>query len=508
MPHRRPAPRLASLALAVLLGPAAGLLPGTLLHPGPANAALPTGFVDWPLASGLSQATGFTLLPDGRALVVRKPGQVHLVTPYGVRTQIGQIPNVLSFAEAGLDGIAIDPDWPARPYIYVFYSQNVPRKSVLERYRVTGRLEDSQALDLALVEPRRLLELTDRHVNHNGGGLRFDSGRRLLVTHGDDVDPCLAQEPDSLAGVLLRLDLSLVPDSAGPAPARSDLVPGDNPYAAAGTDRALVLAHGLRNPFRFTVDPVTSRIYLADVGEQAFEEINEVVAGGENFGWPVWEGDSLTTTDCGSGVIAYAAPIVTYAHEEVEPDSGSTSVAIVGGPRYRRGAGPYTFPPEYEGALFYAEFGQGWIRVATGDAGEWSPFAAPGAPDTSHWATDFPTITDFQQGPDGALYLLTWFGDFHRIVYAPPTASVEPGARPIQARVVPNPFRPGGGTAARLDLPDGDAGPAIVVDPSGRIVRRLSLPEWDGRDAAGRPAPPGHYWIRTRGQTGRVTLVR
>lgn len=495
--HRTGTPLLATVLLATLL-----------LAPPAARAQVPdvpTGFLAWEVADGMSQATGFAFLPDGRALVVRKLGQIHLVTPFGIETQIGSIPNIYSVGEAGLTGVAVDPGWPDDPYVYVFYSQASPRRNIVERYRVTGQLEANQALDLELSEPRRILDLYDQQSNHNGGCLRFDGAGRLLVSHGDDVRTCITQEPDSLFGVLMRLDLTSVPDSAAPAPPRSTLVAAGNPYAGSGTDKALVVGQGFRNPFKFSIDPVTGLSYVGDVGGLVWEEIDEVDYSGQDFGWPIWEADSLVGVTCGEGVTPYDPPIIKYLHDPNDPYGPPTYFAITGGPRYRRGAGPYTFPEEYEGALFYAEFGHGWLKVAVEQAGTWVPLSVPGQADSANWALNLYRVTDLQQGADGALYALTYLGEFYRILYVPPTADA-PGAPtpPVGARpVTPNPFRAGGAPAR---LPEA-SGETLVIDATGRRVRRLATPEWDGRDDSGRPARPGQYWLVAGRRTGRVTLL-
>lgn len=498
--RRRPATFPGWFLLLVFFGVPAG---GTA-----ARAGLPPGFQQTILADNMPQASGFTFLPDGRAIVVRKLGIVHVVTPFGANAPLDTIPNVYTYGESGLNGVVVDPGWPTRPYLYFFYSQASPRANVLERYRATGSLSAPGSANLALDQPYRILEIADPGPNHNAGALKFDDLGRLLVTHGDDFRSCVAQDDTTLNGCLMRLDLSSLPAGPGGPPPRAQLVPPDNPFAATGTNAALILCNGLRNPYRIAWDPVTDRVYAGDVGALLYEEIDEIAGVGENFGWPVWEADSLTGEDCGAGAIPYTSPIVKYFHDPADTLGPPNFFAIIQGPRYRRGAGAYTFPPEYEGALLYADHGKGWIRMAQEDSGQWSSFTVPGQPDPVNWATGYHRISDFQQGPDGALYLTTIPGRFVRIYWpgepsAVPATLVAPGPAGL-GRVTPNPFRAGQGVA----MLDAARGPAEVFDHLGRRLRRLETPAWDGLDAHGRPAPPGAYWIVTDGRRGRVTVLR
>jgi glucose/arabinose dehydrogenase len=488
--------RAGTLALALLFATAT---------PAPA-IDLPTGFSEWTLADNLSQASGFAFLPDGRALVVRKHGIINIVPPYGYPGLVGTIPNVYTVGEAGLTGVAIDPGWPTRPYVYLFYSMASPRRNVVERWTASGQLTSASSVDFALGSPYRILDLHDEMSNHNGGCLRFDASGRLLVSHGDDVRSCVAQDPANQNGVVMRLLVAGLPPGGGGPPPRAALVDPANPFAADTSGASLVLCHGLRNPYKLTLDPLDGRLFAGDVGGNAWEEIDEVLGSGQNFGWPIWEADTLTGVVCGQGITPYVPPIVSYFHDPNDPNGPPNFFAIVAGPVYRPEGDEYDLPPAYDGVLFYADHGKGWIRAVRETPGGWVPFTAPGQPDSLNWARGYERITELAQGPDGALYLTTFIGRFVRLL--PPLPVSGTPERPPDAgthgllAVRPNPLRPG--AVARLP---GISGAARVLDAGGRIVQRLPSPEWDGSLARGSRAAPGAYWIVAGSHRGRVVVV-
>jgi len=491
-------------ALLPLLLTAALLL---LVPARPAAATLPPGFVEVTLASDVPQAAGFAFLPDGRAFLVRKNGIVDLVTPYATHTPIDTIPGVYTLGEAGLTGVAVDPGWPLTPFVYFFYSQASPRMNVVERYRATGSLTNNVLVDMQLGEPYRILNLPDIMSNHNGGCLRFDSDGRLLVSHGDDVRSCVAQDRSTRNGCLMRLDLSALPGTGGGPPPEALLVPPDNPFASDTTGAALVISYGLRNPYRFSFDPVNDRSYVGDVGGNAWEEIDEVAGTGENFGWPILEADSPTGVSCGPITGPFEPPIIRYYHDPNDSTGPPNFFAVVCGPVYRDNPGRYAFPAAYDGVLFYGDHGKGWIRLAKFDGQEWVPFTVAGQADSLNWALGYARVTDIQRGADGAIYLTTLIGRFVRILYPGAPSAVPPPDATVHARVMPNPFRVGSGFAL-LETAETNVTETTVFDLSGRVVRRLSSPRWDGYDGAGTAATPGVYWIVAGNSIGRVVVVR
>jgi cysteine-rich repeat protein len=207
------------------------------------------------------------------------------------------------------------------------------------------------------------------------------------------------------------------------------LVPTDNPFAGPNDNARLTAAFGLRNPFRIHVDPSTGRVFIADVGFARFEEIDllEPDALGQNYGWPFREGPAVTTTaGClepgGSGAGTYTAPIAFYDRSTFAPAS------VIGAGVYRPVNYPFdlSFPPEYDGDYFFAEYYRGFLRrLKEGAEGTWS--IAPQTtrqPNATDWATGLSTAADFSVGPDGGLYYVSQFGNggsVHRISFMPDT---------------------------------------------------------------------------------------
>jgi hypothetical protein len=252
------------------------------------------------------------------------------------------------------------------------------------------------------------------------------------------------------------------------------------------------------------------------VGWILYEELDEAV-GGENFGWPFREGPVLRAPpDCsepgGTGSQSYAAPIAAYDR------SSLGSASIIAGPRYRPSpGGAYNFPGVYHGAVFYAEYFGGFIRVIQENGGTWSPLGpVSGQPNATDWATGIVTVGDFNLGPDGAIYYLRQFpGSLRRIIYTGTVTGVpEDGAPPrLLFTARPNPFRVGGGP---LTIEVGEEiegrGSIRVLDVSGREIRTLfegpltaaGAATWDGRDARGYPVPSGIYFLQLVAPGGRA----
>jgi glucose/arabinose dehydrogenase len=202
-------------------------------------------------------------------------------------------------------------------------------------------------------------------AGHQGGALHFGGDGKLYVAIGEQTAGLPAQRLDTFQGKLLRIN----PDGS---------IPPDNPFCATarGKYRA-IWALGLRNPFTFAVQPGSGRIFINDVGQNAWEEINEGFAGA-NYGWPAVEGPSSDPR--------YRAPIHTYK-----------VASVTGGAFAPDGGGPGgSLPTAYRGKYFFMDFVKGWIQVLD--------------PDPPHAVTTFATglnrPVDLAFAPDGALYVL------------------------------------------------------------------------------------------------------
>ena len=319
------------------------------VHFGGSNS-VPAGFTrNESFVSGLKSATSLAQAADGRlfigeqggALRVFKAGQL-LAQPFvqlAVDSSIGR----------GLIGVALHPDFPATPFVYVQYISTAGAAHIrISRFTAAGDVaapSGEQILhDLPAVSGAR---------EHHGGALHFGSDGKLYAGVGDNSNPANSQDLTSPFGKLLRFN-----DDGS--------IPADNPFFSTqqGLARA-IWAYGLRNPFTFAVQPATGRIHINDVGENTWEEVNLGVAGA-NYGWPNSEGpDKLSA---GS-----VAPLWTYKHSATTPPGSGpggffTGFAIVGGAFYPASG---TFAAPYRENYFFADFiGKfiGRLDMANGNA--------------------------------------------------------------------------------------------------------------------------------------------
>jgi glucose/arabinose dehydrogenase len=511
---------LRHVALVPLL--ALALLPAPAVPEARAQATLPAGLADSLVIGGLALPAAMAQLADGRVLVLeQKSARLRVIVrgALAAADPAGTIDHVRTTGgEQGALGIAVDPGWPARPYVYVHCDDDAGPVIRISRYTLAGDLAGTSSGSLTLDVSTRhdlVADLPDAAPNHNGGTLRFGTDGMLYDSMGEDADACGAQDAVSLKGSILRLDVSRLPPGPGAAP-RALVAPAGNPWAdSPDSNRRLLWAKGLRNPFRFSIDPATGFLYIADVGQDTWEEIDQAPVGGLNFGWPIYEGDAFYTT-CPATLPLAVAPIATYDHSQ-----GS---AVVGGPLYRAPAGATSaLPVEYDGRLFYSDYysgslwllrdsGTGWVQVAGVESGR--------------WATGLDQVSDWMVGHDGGLWYCRQAagaggatGQIRRIVplYAPvtvPATGVDlappfpvpaPGAVTLRVRV---------SSATSVDLRVYDVrGSLVSTLRSGTVMAAPGEDVvWDGRDDHGDAAPSGLYVVRLRAagesRARRVVLVR
>ncbi len=367
---------------------------------------VPTGFVvDTLVSVGLSTPNDCCFLPDGRCLIANSAGTVSVYAGSNAVT-IGTVANVESGGERGLLSIAADPGFAGNGQIYVYYSSTLDAFMHLDRFTCTGDLANSSSTNLAFAAASRhvlLGVIPDNAGNHNGGSVRFGPDGMLYQTIGDDAISCNAQSTVSQSGCLLRLNVGTRPPGGSLVlPSYASLDPGNNPLSANADFSQLVLAHGLRNPFRMEIDQLTGNLYIGDVGAGAVEEYSEYVypAGPlplVNFGWPWREGNQPGISCGGTQPPGLTDPIAAVSH-------GTGWAAIMGGARYRNQGGQYDFGPAYEGSAFFLDYYAAELRRLV-NTGTWVPApAVPGQPNATNWGTGFLDVTSLRQGPDGALY--------------------------------------------------------------------------------------------------------
>jgi glucose/arabinose dehydrogenase len=334
----------ATIALALLASVATLLF----LPIGPAQgaASLPPGFTQSPVVSGLTNPTDMEFAPDGRLFVAEQAGRVRIAKTNGTLVTFLDISSrVDSNGERGLLAVAFDPNFSTNHYVYLHYTQKATSTTSVHNrvVRVTASGDRAVAGSEKLIF--RLNNLSSA-ANHNGGAIHFGKDGKLYVAVGDNGNGDNAQSLGTLKGKLLCIN-------------KDGTIPTGNPFysTASGNNRA-IWAVGLRNPFKFAVKPGTGTIFINDVGEKTWEEINRG-ASGANYGWNLCEGNHDNPNRPGS-VNCSAAPYTAPVHEYTHGSTNTTGCSITGGAFYN----PATvrFPSGYVGDYFFADLCSGWIR--------------------------------------------------------------------------------------------------------------------------------------------------
>ena len=326
------------------------------------------GFQSEVVTDGLSLATTLAFTDDGRIFIAEKGGTIKVVKN-GVllATPLVTLTDVNSFGDRGLIGMAIDPNFAQNGYLYVSYTyENSPGSNVagaktgrVVRLTVAGDTasESSKLVLVGSVGGTALLPSCADYAttsdcipsdsnSHSVGGLRFGPDGKLYATFGDGADfitedpkALRSQNLDSLSGKMIRINTD------GTAPT-------DNPFYTgnANSNRSKVYALGFRNMFRFNFNEVTGKLYGGDVGWNDWEEINEVIKGG-NYGWPCREGAVATTYACTPSSVA-TSPLYVYPH------NASGAGSITGGAFFTNGA----YPATYATSLFIGDYAQMWMK--------------------------------------------------------------------------------------------------------------------------------------------------
>jgi|KBSSwiStaDraftv2_1062776.scaffolds.fasta_scaffold79357_2 glucose/arabinose dehydrogenase len=493
---------------------ALGLALPTLLSVAPAraNLTLPTGFRDSTIYSGIGLPVAMAFLPGPpekgwRLLITEQKGQRVSELVNGVPgptppfQQVSEVDWVAG--ERGCLSLAVDPRWPAQPYIYLHYTSFGAIHLV--RYRMTGDLTFAGNGLVSMDTTTKMYVLTDIpdvNENHNGGTLRFGPDGMLYMTTGDDQNACNSQDTTSLGGKVLRMDITTLPAiGRGPFP-HALITPADNPHAASPDEHyRLVYAMGLRNPFRMHIDPANGALFIADVGQIGIEEINRIT-GAANMGWPWYEGSTPVITCGPTAPTGLTLPIATL------PNPPNQSIMSMGVYRAPSGA-TKPFPAEYEGDYFFTDYFTGVVRRIGWNGSLWAPKPAPGQPTADDWATGAPEFVDAAVGADGALwYLLQGVdgqytnGAVHRVAWDPPTAGVPPDVASGVRLAVPSPNPMRGAAEFAWSLPARGTVRLTIHDLAGRLVATLESGErsagphrsrWEGRDASGTLLAPGVY---------------
>lgn len=251
-----------------------------------------SGYVQSLVTDQLFRPTSIAVAPDGRIFVSEKSGTVKIIEEGVLLSTPFLSLDVDQYGERGLSSIVLDPDFDETGYVYVYYNVRDKNHNRLSRFTANGNaaIPGSETV---------LMDLDQLEANiHNGGAMRFSVDGKLFIATGDGGSYTASQDMSSTSGKMLRIN----PDGS---------IPTDNPFygSTSGNARA-IYALGFRNPFTFDIDPFSGRIFVNDVGNNEWEEVNEVVAGG-NYGWPTIEGPRTNQ----SPPTNYQDPLFAYDHD-------------------------------------------------------------------------------------------------------------------------------------------------------------------------------------------------
>ena len=344
------------------------------------------------IAQGLSSPLFLTAAPGdtAREFVVEQPGTIRIIrhdtllsTPFlDVTSRVGY-----DGQERGLLSVAFDPNYTTNGHFFIDYTDTVGNIEIM-RFTVSG---DPNVADLASADT--VLEI-DHHIyaNHNGGLLLFGPDGFLYIGTGDGGsggDPLgNGQDSTKLLGKILRLDVSALPYT----------IPAGNPFKTRAPARPEIWDYGIRNPWRFSFDRASHDLYIGDVGQNAYEEVDRVGAGdagGHNYGWNVLEGTHCYPSGAPCAPPGMTPPILDYSH--------SDGCAIIGGYVYRG-----SLASALIGRYLYADLCSGFLRSFV-----WSG----GVTDQMDLTAELGAhagVTSFGEDARGELYLVVGSGNVYR----------------------------------------------------------------------------------------------
>jgi glucose/arabinose dehydrogenase len=366
--------------------------------------------------------------------------------------------------EEGLLGMAFHPEYPDSPYFYVDYTAGPPDRTVISRFTVSSTNPDSVIAGSEFI----LLEFPRFSDYHNGGCVAFGPDGFLYIAPGDGANSGWGQTRTDLLGSVLRIDVDATQDTLNYA------IPPDNPFVGnLNGYREEIYAWGFRNPWRFSFDFPTGRLWLGDVGQNLREEI-DIVESGNNYGWDIWEGTFCLNPPCTT--TGLTSPIWDYGH----PPGG----AVVGGYVYRGSL--------FSGAVgryIYGDFNSGMMWMLDYDG--------VNPPSNTLLADTDLLISSFGVDESQELYFCSWLpGEVYKLTQIPTGIGDTPPAPISLDQNVPNPFN--AGTRIRYMVPEATRVRLAVYDVAGGLVATLvdgvvgqgeHIADWDARGL-----PSGVYY--------------
>jgi glucose/arabinose dehydrogenase len=377
--------RIIFLVLVVISGLAVGV--GWAAEPAQPSATAHLQLV----VSGLVAPLDFQSARDGtgRFFIVEQGGTIRILKAKKLLAppflNISSI--IVSGGETGLLGLAFHPQYKTNGRFFVNYTRRVngQLQTVIAEYHVSSSNPN-------LADPnsgRVILVINQPFDNHNGGQIAFGLDGFLYIGTGDGGsggDPQgNGQKLSTLLGKMLRIDINSAPPYG---------IPPDNPFVGVSGAKGEIWAYGFRNPWRFSFDKTTKRLFVADVGQDAWEEVDTVTKGGD-FGWNIMEGKHCYPPGTNCNQAGLIQPIAEYSHSE--------GIAVIGGYVYRGGA-----IPALKGLYVFGDFGSGqvWTLQET-QPGTWTraPLLSAGF-----------NISAFGRAGNNELYVLDYNGNLYKLV--------------------------------------------------------------------------------------------
>jgi glucose/arabinose dehydrogenase len=437
-----------------------------------------------------NKALHLTHSGDGtnRIFVIQQDGRI-IVLPNDSNATVSQtkvfldISNKISSSsgEQGLLGLTFHPNYSSNGYIYINYTAPSPLRTVISRFKV--KTSDPNKIDS--LSEYKLLEINQPYTNHNGGSVMFGMDGFLYIGMGDGGsagDPSgNAQNLQVLLGKMLRIDIN---DTTA---TRRYLIPPTNPFynnPSAGKEE--IYTWGMRNPWKYSQDPVTGLIYCADVGQGNWEEI-DIIQNGKNYGWKTMEGFVCYSPSSGCDTSGKTLPIKAYNHS-----AGDCSVT--GGYVYRGFR-----RPELRGAYIYGDYCSGRIWMLRYNNGV--------VTSDSLLTQKSIALTSFGVDQFNELYIVASAasGKIWRLNKSPLALGIEEnGTTPSDYKLMqnyPNPFNPS--TVISYNIPKAGFVKLQIFDITGKQIRSLvntiQQPgrydiSFNGRDDYGNTIPSGIYF--------------